>query len=243
MISPDVALALLVNRTTQAYQTNQPAYIAYRERTHITGANRTQDINRTVAVRNADNYAIMRDLPNGGENIGQAFPIIPYFDPISTFNFGYFANLKRVDITVERGLPVTLPIPDSDPSVDAIVPYNSFWAARYAADSTDNAVHVVIDPTARVQNSFYPADVAEDATTHLPSHITMRSTGDDEVIALDYGVIEGHWMILHGIFSATEHALGFSFKVTADVTFDQFAFPPTAPDPRLAGTPAPSATP
>src|SRR5665213_637692 len=144
MLSADLALALLVNQTATAYTTGAPAYISYIEHTHITAAslNRTQDINRAVVVRNADNFAIMHDLPQGAERTGQAFPIVPYFDPFSSFSFGYYANLKLVTITLTRMDPIVFPIPPADPSVDVVLPYNSFWVARYAPDSTNAAMHL-----------------------------------------------------------------------------------------------------
>lgn len=244
MIPPDLAFAVLINRTSDYYLNNPPTYMTYNEHTHVSAPSlgRTQDIDRSIAVRVADNVAIMRDLPNGGPRKGQAFPIIAYFDPLSSFQFSYFANLKRVDITLEREKPLVLATPEPDPSVNVVVPYNSYWAARYAPDSTEAAIHLLIDPTARVASSFYPSEIVEDPQTHLPSHIEMRVAGggDDETIALDYKVIDGHWVISHGIFSATQHAVFLTFKVIADVTFSDIAFPAEAPDPSLAGSPLPS---
>lgn len=246
MMTPDLALALLINRATAYYDANQPAYMTYVEHTHVNAPSlgRTQDIDRSVAVRVADNYAVMQDLPNGSQRVGQAFPIIPYFDPISAFGFSYFANLKRVDITLQRGAPLTLPIPGPDPSVDVVVPYNSYWAARYASDSTDAALHLLVDPTPRVKQGFYPAEIREDATTKLPSRIEMRvAGGDDEVIDLEYALMDGHWVITHGTFTATQHVAFMTFKVIADVTYENIAFPAEPPDPRLAGPPTPAASP
>ncbi len=245
MLPPDIAFALLINRTTDYYVSNPPQYMTYTEHTHVTApsAGRSQDINRSIAVRVADNFAVMKDLPNGSERTGQAFPIISYFDPLSNFGFSWFANLKRVDIQLQRGRPIVLATPQPDPTVNAVVAYNSYWAARYAPDSTENAVHLLIDPTARVRGSYYPSDVVEDSTTHLPSHIEMRVDGSDEIISLDYKVIDGHWVIVHAIWSATEHAFVFTSKVIADVTFEDIAFPDQAPDPRLAGTPSPTTEP
>ncbi len=245
MISPDVALALLLNRTAEAYGSGAPAYITYRERTHVVGANRSQDINRSVAVRVSDNFAVMQDLPNGGERTGQAFPIIPYFDPLSTFQFSYFANLKRIDISLDRGKTFELPVPQPDPNVDVTVPYMSFWAPRYAVDSSAAGAHFTIDPTPRTgDNTFYPSDVVEDPQTHLPSHIEMRVTGSDMSISLDYGVIDGHWVITHGSWGGTQHVAFMTFRVQADVTYDNFAFPQTPPDPRLApGAATPASSP
>jgi hypothetical protein len=246
MTTADLAFALLINRTSAYYAANPPAYMTYVEHTHVNAPTlgRTQDIDRSIAVRVADNYAVMKDLPNGSERTGQAFPIVAYFDPLSAFTFSYFANLKRVDITLQRGNPLTLAIPAADPNVNVLVPYNSYWAARYAPDSTDAALHLLIDPTPRVRVGFYPSEVAEDPQSHLPSHIEMRvAGGNDEIIQLDYAVMNGHWIIQHGRFSATQHAAFLTFKVIADVTFTQITFPSEPPDPRLAGTPIPAASP
>ncbi|MHB8146952.1 MAG: hypothetical protein ACYDGM_06790 [Vulcanimicrobiaceae bacterium] len=242
MISPDIAFALLVNRTAQAYQQSPPTYMTYRERTHVTGANREQNINRQVAVRVADDVAVMQDLPRGERRTGQAFPIIPYFDPISSFAFSYFANLKRVDISLTRAAPWYFALPAPDPSVNETVAYNSFFVPTYAADSTPAALHLLLAPTPRF-HGFYPAEIIEDPATQLPAHILMRSTADDEEISLDYQVIDGHWLITHGVYSATQHVAFMSFKVVADITFDEFAFPTQPPDPALASSPTPSPSP
>ena len=162
MTTADLAFALLINRTSQYYAANPPAYMTYVEHTHVNAPTlgRTQDIDRSIAVRVADNYAVMKDLPNGSERTGQAFPIVAYFDPLSAFTFSYFANLKRVDITLQRGAPLTLAIPAADPNVNVLVPYNSYWAARYAPDSSDAALHLLIEPTPRVRVGFHPSEVA-----------------------------------------------------------------------------------
>jgi hypothetical protein len=247
MLFPDVALAMLINHTTQAYSTGAPAYITYRERTHVSASvgGYSKEIDRYVMVRNADNFAVMQDLPRGGENIGQAFPIIPYFDPLSNFGFAYFANLHKLDISITRGQPFLFPIP-TDAGVDVVVPYDSYLAPRYAADSRPDALHLLIDPTSRLTDfpgcssgCPYPAEIVEDPQTHLPSRIVERFTTGDTTITLDYAVIDGHWIVTHGTFGASQHALGISFRASADITFDQFAFPSTPPDPRLAGAPSP----
>jgi hypothetical protein len=243
MMTADLALAMLINRTSEFYQADPPAYMTYVEHTHVSAPSlgRAQDIDRSIAVRIADNYAVMKDLPNGEWRTGEAFPIVAYFDPISNFKFSYFANLKRVDITLDRGAPFFLDIPAPDTSVNVVVPYNSYWAARYANDSTDTALHLLIDPTPRVPTGLYPSEVIEDGTTHLPKHIEMRAAGaGDEMFSLDYSVIDGHWVIVHGTFSQTMHVAFLTYKIVADVTFHDIAFPGEPPDPRLAGTPAPT---
>jgi hypothetical protein len=245
MMTADLALAMLINRSSAFYNANPPVYMTYVEQTHVSAPTlgRAQDINRSIAVRVADNLAVMKDLPNGQQRVGQAFPIVAYFDPLSNFKFGYFANLKRVDITLDRGTPFFLAIPPPDPSVNVVIPYNSYWAARYAPDSTDAALHLLIDPTPRVAQGLYPSDVVEDAATKLPSHIEMRTAGSsDEMFSLDYAVLDGHWVIVHGSFSQTMHVAFLTYKIVADVTFKDIAFPTESPDPRLAGTPTPGAS-
>ncbi len=148
MIPPDIALVQLINRTATAYVQNAPAYITYRERTHVSSnIGRTEDINRFVQVRQADNYAVMEDLPQGAQRMGQAFPIIPYFDPLAGFSDSWFANLKRIDITITRIDPGLWPIPATPPNVNVFVPYISFWAPAYAPDSTEQHVHLRFLPT------------------------------------------------------------------------------------------------
>jgi len=243
MMTPDLALAMLVNRAGSYYQANAPVYMTYTEHTHVMAPTlgRAQDIDRSIAVRVADNLAVMKDLPNGEARLGQAFPIVAYFDPFSNFKFSYFANLKRVDIMLERGTPFFFSIPEPDPSVNVVVPYNSYWAAHYAPDSTASAMHLSIEPTPRVRGGLYPSDVVEDGSSQLPSHIEMRvASGGDEAFSLDYQVIEGHWVIVHGTFTQTMHVAFLTYKVVADITFKDIAFPSEAPDPRLAGTPTPA---
>ncbi len=244
MIGADLALALLINRTAAAYSARPPAYITYRERTSVTvpSLGRSQEIDRSVALRNADNFAIMHDLPQGATRTGEAFPIIPYFDPFSSFTFSYYANLKAISITLKRGAPIVFPISAPDPNVDVVVPYISFLAPTYAPDSTPDAPHLLIAPTP-LDTGMYPSEVQVDPATGLPSHIVLSDSRSDMRIGLTYRSIDGYWVIVRGVFSATEHALGFSFNVRAVTRYDEFTFPTTAPDPALLGTPRPQATP
>jgi hypothetical protein len=242
MIGADAALAALINRAAFAYLNAAPAYITFHETTHVEGASKSEDINRAVSVRVADDYAVMQDLPNGAERTGSAFPVIPFFDPFSSFSFKYFANLKKTEIDFFPGQPFQFQFPAPDPSVNAVVPYFSFLAPRYAPDSTDDALHLLIEPTPRTgDNVFFPSEVTEDPVSHLPSHVTLQVNGNDMTIGLDYSMVNGYWVITRGTFSATQHvAILGAFKVNGVTTFSDFTFPTTAPDPRLAGTPRPS---
>ena len=239
-----MALAALINQAGITYLQKRPVYMTYTETTHVIGANRSEDINRSVAVRVADDYAVMQDLPRGATRLGQAFPVIAFFDPFSSFNFSWKApNLKRIDITVNPGKPYFFPTPPVDPNVDAVVPYMTEWAPYYAPNSSAEAIHILLDPTARTGPYLYPADVTEDPQTGLPSSVTLKSNapGDDMMITLDYSMIDGYWVVTKGVYSGTARVLGLmSFKVDSETDFTNFAFPTTPPDPQLAGTPQPS---
>jgi hypothetical protein len=245
VIPADLALALLVNRTADVYTSHAPPYILYHETTLVSAPSmgRSQEIDRDVAARNADGLAVMRDVPNGGQRVGDAFPIIPFFDPFSNFSFQWFANLKRIDITLQRGGPMIYSTPPPNAGVDVVVPYVSYWNVTYAQDSRPDRVHLLISPTPRITGaSIYPSEIVEDPKTQLPARIVLRETDSDQVITLDYSMVDGYWMIAHGTFTATEHALMFTFVITADVTYSNFSFP-TSPPPEIAQLPPPSPSP
>jgi hypothetical protein len=245
MLSPDIALVQLINRTATAYVQNAPAYITYTEYTHVSSnIGRTQDINRYVAVRQADDYAVMQDLPQGAVRIGQAFPIIPYFDPLADFTYNWYANLKRVDISINRYTPGIWPLPPADAGTNVVVPYVSFWDPSYASDSTDAHLHLQVAPTPALPNRayFYP-NIVVDPQTQLPSHIDIQWVGYPDIASLDYSIIDGHWVVTHARYTAPQHVGPLNFTVTTDTRYVNIAFPATPPDPRLSGTPAPTPTP
>lgn len=233
MLPPDLAFAQYFNATTKAYVQNAPVYITYRERTHVDASGpfvkTNRDVNRSVMLRQSDNFAIMKDLPNGGETQGQAFPIIPYFDPLSNFTFSYFVNLKAITITLDRQTPPLLALPQPDPNVDAVIYYLSFWHPAYLDGSTDAAPRFKIDPVAPQAHQPYPAEVSIDPSTGLPKHIDLKFVSDGLDVQLDYAVIAGHWIITHGRMSSQQGP----FHGVSDTVFDNFAFPQTAPDPRM----------
>ncbi len=246
MISADAALIDVINRTAVAYVQNAPAYITYREFTTAKAQSlgRSQSINRYVAVRQADDFAVMRDLPSGGERTGKAFPIIPYFDPLSQWSYSWFANLKNVNIDLTRYPVGTWPTPAPATGVAMSLTYVSFWAPSYAPDSTGTHLHLRVMPTPALQSGqFYPYDLIVDPVTRLPSHIDIRFQGNSDEIALDYKVLENHWTLTQAIYTAQQHALGFSFVVVSDTQYQDITFPAAPPDPRLAGPPAPTPTP
>lgn len=246
MISADQALMELQNRTAAAYVQSAPAFITYREVTHARAPSlgRSQDINRYVAVRQTDDFAVMRDLPQGMERTGKAFPIIPYFDPLSQWSFNWFANLKNVVIDLTRYPVGQWMMPKTEPDATMNVAYFSFWNPTYFPDSTEARLHLSVMPTPLDENKtpYFP-DIVVDPQTHLPSHFEIKFVNQPDDLTLDYSVIEGHWILTHATYTAPQHAGPFSFTVVSETTYSDITFPATAPDPRLAGTPAPTPTP
>jgi hypothetical protein len=107
-------------------------------------------------------------------------------------------------------------------------------------DSTDTLLHLRLVPTPAYGTGYYIYDVLEDAQTHLPAHIEIRDTNSGNQIALDYKVLDGHWVITRGTLSTVQHVGPITFTVIAQTDYEDMAFPTTPPDPRLAGTPSPS---
>ena len=233
MLPPDLALAQFFNATTKAYTAGAPAYITYRERTHISASGplvkQDREVDRMIMLRQKDNFAVMQDLPSGGTSTGEAFPIIPYFDPLSNFGFGFTINLKAINIDLTRQDPPVLQVPIADASVDSTLYYLSFWSPEYLPGSTDAAPHFAIALVNPQKDYPYPAEIDIDPKTGLPSHIDIKIVGREIDVALDYSIVQGHWMITHGLMTSVYGP----FKGVSETTFDQFTFPATAPDPRL----------
>ncbi len=155
-MTADLAFAILINRTSAFYQASPPLYMTYIEHTHVSAPSlgRAQDIDRSIAVRIADNFAVMKDLPNGGWRTGEAFPIVAYFDPDIELQVQLLceSQARRHHTRARRALFSRHT--SRRLRVNVVVPYNSYWAARYAPDSTNAALHLMIDPTPRVREGF-----------------------------------------------------------------------------------------
>ncbi|MFN2527512.1 MAG: hypothetical protein ABR584_02210 [Candidatus Baltobacteraceae bacterium] len=240
MLPPDLAFAQYVNQTSAAYTQHVPAYMTYRSAVHISVPrfNRTLDINRSVRVRVKDDSAIMQDLPSGAERMGQAFPIIAFFSPFQNFGFSYPAFMtgghinRDFKITMKFGGSWSYAPPKSDTAVDATVFYIPYFMPSYASDATDANPHLNIMPSPTLPDGLYPIELQIDAVSGLPSIIKLRSSRG-EVMRFEYSMIEGYWVIHHIAYDAISPTFIGDIKFNVDVTYDQFTFPASAPDPRL----------
>jgi hypothetical protein len=244
MLSADAAFAQFVNRTTTYYNAHQPAYMTYRSRTHITvpSLRREAEIDRQIAVRVKDNYAVMHDLPQGAERFGQAFPIIASFDPLAGgFRYEYPAFIKnfRINrdfaITLDRGTPLYFdPLP-SNPEVTVVAGYSRYYYPSFAPDSSDAAPHLQLQVVPPDFRGPYPSDIVMNAATQMPSQVRLKSTRADTVVTFDYELLQEHWVITHFSYEETQSVVIGRLHFRTDTVFDQFAFPNTPPDARLAG--------
>ncbi len=244
MLSADATFAEFVNQTTMYYNAHQPTYMSYRSRTHISvpSLRRDAEIDRQIVVRVKDNYAIMHDLPQGAERFGQAFPVIAYFDPLAgSFRYEYPAFIKnfRINrdfaITLDRGTPLYFDPLASNPAVTVVAGYSRYYYPRFAQDSTDAAPHLQLEVVPPDFRGPYPSDIVMNTATRMPSQVRLRSTAADTVITFDYALLQQHWVITHFSYEETQSAAIARIHFRTDTTFDEFAFPDTAPDPRLAG--------
>ncbi|MDQ6825989.1 MAG: hypothetical protein M3Z14_02150 [Candidatus Eremiobacteraeota bacterium] len=244
MVSADAALVQFVNNTTTYYTAHQPAYMTYRSRTHIAvpSLRREAEIDRHISVRVRDNFAIMRDLPQGSERQGQAFPVIAYFDPLAaSFRYEYPAFIRnfRINrdfaITLDRGTPLYFATPTPDPGITVVASYSRYYYPTFAADSSDAVPHLHLEVVPQDFRGPYPSDIVMNTATNLPSQIRLRSTAADTVVTFDYALLEQHWIITHFSYEETQSAAIARVHFKTETTFDQFSFPVNAPDPRLAG--------
>jgi hypothetical protein len=82
-------------------------------------------------------------------------------------------------------------------------------------------------------SSFYLKDVYVDTATNLPTRIVYSGPTTD--FAIDYKVVENHWLIDHVRYSRTLVAilhLG-QTTFTTEASYNAFTFPAAPTDPRL----------
>jgi hypothetical protein len=248
VVAADVLFRLTANAAAAEYR-RAPPFLAYRTAAQIDVAalKRHKVVERSVETRTADDFAVLQDLPRGQRQYGHSFPLIPTFDALSFFRIEYSGgrNLLAHVTTYE---PMTFEEPHATaPGVAVVATTLRNYYARYADDSTDERAHLVLEPLkALTQNNasdFYIHDVYIDTATRLPLSVTY--TGHDNVIfTIDYTTVESHWLVRHVFYTRTIFAplhIG-EVTFTVNATYDDFTFPQTPDDPKLA-EPPPTATP
>jgi hypothetical protein len=246
-ISPDIAFEVCANAAGAAYRA-RPAYVTYRVATHLSipSLDREKDINRAVMARTSDDKALVQDLPKGRLQVTHAFPLLPTFDALSYFTLTGTVNLRDA---LESYVHAVTPLQYDDPTApktgdaDVVVIRLRAYRAAYAPDSSDapdGRTHITLDPYQFVEqqaskDNFFFNDLVCDNATHLPLHVAFAGA-DGLKFAVDYGTVDGTWVVQHAHYEQTQFAPLRAARVHAvvDAAFSDFTFPADPPDPRLA---------
>ncbi|MGA3038581.1 MAG: hypothetical protein ABSE64_13965 [Vulcanimicrobiaceae bacterium] len=259
-LTPDIAFEQAANAAAAAWAA-RPAYVTYVTHTHIEAPSMHQSlkIDRLVSVRSADDAAILKDLPDGGQSMGRAFPISPTFDALAYFRLNTNVNWHKqitTSITGPDGSGSIIPITFKDPKPsdnEVVVTSLRFYYPKFAPDSSDapdGHMHITMTALPTLTNGngsdFYINDVVIDNATMLPLSVTYIGK-DDRTFKIDYGFVGKTWIVKHAFFEQTVYSVLHVSRLhyTADATFEDYQFSDTSPDPRipLLATPAPTASP
>jgi hypothetical protein len=251
VLTADAEFRAVANAAYEAWQ-QQPPYIAYHVDVdvNVPALKQSRRISRAVEARTRDDLAVLQDLPTGQNQLGHAFPVPPTFDALSYFHIDF-----RVSDPVRRHNPLTAvtllppkpgmspqPLRFSDPvpinpEATVVVTTLRNYYATYAPDTTDRIAHIALQAlpalTRGNDSSFYLKDVYVDTTTNLPTRIVYAGTAAD--FAVDYTMVESHWVISHANYRGTVFAplhIG-QTSYTTEATYSTFTFPATPADPRL----------
>jgi hypothetical protein len=199
---------------------------------------------RAVFVRTSDDTAVIQDLPQGANQVAHGFPVTPAFDAISNFTLSWRVG-AHMDMSsyVHDIQPLTYQ-EQQDTGADVVVFRLRQYKADYAPDSSeapDGKTHITLEPFDFVKrqvlqpdSTFFLSDLYIDNASGLPTEVRYAG-GEDIVFVVDYGMVQGHYVVTHGHYEETLHGplhIG-RLHVIADADYDQFAFPTDPPDPRL----------
>ena len=251
MLTADAEFRAAANAAFDAWR-RQPPYIAYRVDVNVvvSALKQSRQINRAVEARTRDDLAVLQDLPQGANQLGHAFPVPPTFDALSYFRINF-----RLGDPIRQHNPltaVTLQPPGpgqpaqplrfadpvaTNPEVTVVVTTLRNYYAEYAPDTTDRIAHIAMKAlpalTRDNDSDFYLKDVYVDTVTNLPTRIVY--SGPSTEFALDYRMVENHWLINRAHYSHTLFAplhIG-QTTFTTDAAYSAFTFPLTPSDPRL----------
>jgi hypothetical protein len=251
VLTADAEFRAAANAAFDAWQ-KQPPYIAYRVDVdvEVPALKQSRRISRSVEARTRDDLAVLQDLPSGQNQLGQAFPVQPTYEAHSYFHIDFHVTDRvrmhnpLTAVTMYPPAPGLPPQPlrysdpvATNPDVSVIATTLRNYYAQYAPDSTDRIAHIVLQalPALTRDNgsTFYLKDVYVDTVSNLPTRIVY--SGQTADFALDYTVIENHWVVNRAHYRATVFAplhIG-QTTFTTDANYSAFAFPLTPADPRL----------
>ncbi len=242
MLTADAEFRTAANAAFDAWS-KQPPYIAYRADVDVAvpALKQFRRVSRAVEVRTKDDVAVLQDLPQGQNQVANAFPLPPTFDALSYFRIDF-----HLGDPIRQHNPLTVvhmiqPLHFSDPvsHADVVVTSLRNYRASYAADTNERVAHIALEPLATLttnnDSDFYLHDVYVDLSTNLPTRVVYD--GPTTEFAVDYTRAFGdHWLVYHAYYRRTValmplHVLQTTF--TTDAYLSSFSFPETPADPRL----------
>ena len=251
MLTADAEFRTVANAAFDAWQ-QQPPYIAYRVDVdvEVPALKQSRRIARAIEARTRDDLAVIQDLPRGQNQLGHAFPVPPTFDALSYFRLDFHLGdpirqhnpLTAVTLLSPgsnlppQPLRFSNPVP-LNPEASVVVTTLRNYYAQYAPDTTDRIAHITMQAlpalTRDNDSSFYLKDIYVDTATNLPTRIVYAGPTTD--FAVDYAIVENHWLIAHARYSHTLVAplhIG-QTTFTTEANYSTFTFPGTPADPRL----------
>jgi hypothetical protein len=199
---------------------------------------------RSVSLRTSDDLAILQDLPQGANQLAHGFPVTPVFDALSNFTLSWRVGAHmEMSSYVHDVQPLTYQ-GTQDTGADVVVMRLRQYKADYANDSSDapdGKTHITLEAfdfvkqqVLRPDSTFFLTDLYIDNASGLPAEVRYAG-GEDIVFVVDYGMVQGHWLVTRGHYEETLHGpfhVG-RLHVIADAVYDDFDFPKDPPDPRL----------
>jgi hypothetical protein len=242
MVGP-VDTFIAISNATAALYAKCPPFATYHVRTELTFFFQNQVFERDVAVRMADQVALVKDSGSGKVSLSTPFPAPPNFEPLSEYAIhGFF--FPSLDFRIANLSPLTFR--DAPTHADAVSRSVHGYSVLFADDSSPELGHLKLKPTsAAVALKPHLTDVYYVPSTLVPTRII--AAGQDHLyIDARYQLIDGNWMLHKLDFMRywNEDSLMDPVVVgTFTAAYDHYAFSETAPDPRLVPANPPPASP
>ncbi len=230
MISADVAFERAADAAATAFAA-APPFISYRVDVQADTATLRSDESKRIVVRTRDGNALVRDVHGGAARMGPALPLSPAVDALADWAFAFDVSEGHVRLDVVYEHPKLYSAPTPGPGITVVVPSVNGFAVRYAPDETN---HVQLEPStpatrdfAAQRDHFVYRDVWFDPVTSLPTRVVLAAV--DEMLALDYTVVDGHWLLRDFTYHALERTQHDAKRYRIAAQYADYAFPESFP--------------
>lgn len=213
-----------------------PPYVSYRVSGTLHAFRGDGTFEHRVMVRMADGKAITDD------ELRAPFPAMPNFDALSHWtldmDFNRTATKNGPMRTVDAGFTNIAPLryrTDLGSRADAIVNTIRGYKLRRLSDEPGGIGHLGLERSDKNAHDASLRDVYFALDSLLPTRVQYDGK-DDFRLDAGYRVVEGCWLLDDLRFGYTAYAFAHLARASfaCDTTFADYAFPQSAPDPRLA---------